>query len=341
MSPKVSVLLPVYNAAPYLREAVDSILNQTFTDFEFLIIDDGSTDASGEIIETYRDPRIVYVKNERNLGLVGTLNKGIDLAKGEYIARMDADDVSLPERFAKQVGFMDSHPEVGACGTAYTFFGDSNHTEVRPADYRRAFTLLASTPCLGHPTALIRKEVLTDYGIRYEGTFEYAADYALWIRLSRISCLCSLPEPLLLYRWHSSNMSKTDESRTLARAKARILWHELVFGKPLEVSQARYLKGESGEWETFEAGKRLIVSVLENESLRSPIDRSYYGQLTVTEWESKLIRRFGLRGLAACLMRPGFRKWSRATPIGLLAQYLLTLGIELKRENKNPVNLYA
>jgi glycosyltransferase involved in cell wall biosynthesis len=106
---KISILMPVYNGEKYLREAIDSILNQTFTDFEFLIVDDGSTDNSVEIINSYQNSRINLVKNDKNEGLVYTLNRGLSLAKGEYIARMDCDDISLPERLKKQIDFLDSN----------------------------------------------------------------------------------------------------------------------------------------------------------------------------------------------------------------------------------------
>lgn len=341
MKPKVSVLMPVYNAAPHLREAMDSIFGQTFADFEFLIINDGSTDTSEEIIQSYQDPRIVYKKNDKNRGLVDTLNRGIDLAQGEYIARMDADDISLPERFARQVAFMDTHPDLGACGTTYQFFGDSNQIEVRPADYKRAFTLLASTPSLGHPTSMIRKQVLDTHAIRYESTYGYAADYALWVRISQVSRLCSLPEPLLRYRWHSSNMSQTDAGRALYRAKVRVLWHELLLGKPLEPGQVEFFYKEREHWESFNAGKKLIVSILEDEGYNQQIDRKYYGQLMATEWESSVIGRFGLRGLVYCLSQSALRRWSRATPVGLMARYLGTLGITLPRKNKRKADLHA
>jgi len=114
--PKVTVLMPVYNAEKYLKEAIGSILGQSFSDFEFLIINDGSTDSSVKIIKSYDDPRIRFIANEKNLGVIPTLNKGFALAQGEFIARMDADDISLPKRLELQADFMDKHPEAGAIG---------------------------------------------------------------------------------------------------------------------------------------------------------------------------------------------------------------------------------
>ena len=122
-SATVTVLMPVYNGEMYLREAIDSILHQTFTDFEFLIINDGSTDNSETIILSYDDSRIRYEKNDSNLKLIATLNKGIELAKGKYIVRMDADDISIPDRIEKQVAFLEKNPDVGICGSWFTAFG--------------------------------------------------------------------------------------------------------------------------------------------------------------------------------------------------------------------------
>ena len=114
--PLITVLMPVYNGAKYLNEAIDSILNQTFSDFELLIIDDGSTDQSIDLIKAYNDPRIKLIVNKKNIGQSATLNKGLELARGKYIARMDQDDISMPERLKKQMGFMDEYPKFAVPG---------------------------------------------------------------------------------------------------------------------------------------------------------------------------------------------------------------------------------
>ena len=138
-TPKVSVLMSVYNGEKYLREAVESILHQTFIDFEFIIIDDGSTDSTNEVIRSYRDQRIKLLESEKNIGLTKFLNKGIKYSTGEYIGRADVDDVSLKKRFEYQVKYMDRNPEVGICGTQTKFIGQRNsitycpltHEEIR------------------------------------------------------------------------------------------------------------------------------------------------------------------------------------------------------------------
>ncbi len=326
---QVSVLMPVYNAAPYLGEAIDSILGQTYADFEFIILNDGSTDASASIVDSYQDTRIKHISNKTNAGLVATLNAGIDLAQGEYIARMDADDTSLPERFAKQVAFMDRHPEVGACGTAYRYFGDLDRTEIPIQDTREAFTFLSRNSSLGHPTTMIRRSVLTQNSIRYESRYGFAADYAFWIRIGQFAQITSLPEPLLRYRWHSSNMSKTDPDRKKAVARARMLWHELMIGRGLEEPEKKYFEEDSPSLEAFRAGRNLIQTIVKN-PMNPGLDAAYYGKLAVTEWELKIVEQMGLRGLVACFLQPTFRKRSRASAVGLVAQYLKKFGVKLK-----------
>lgn len=207
MQPTVTVLLPVYNAAPYLRECMDSVLTQTYADFELLVINDGSTDGSEEIILSYTDPRIRYVKNESNLKLIATLNKGIDMAAGKYIARMDSDDVCLPERFEKQVNFMEAHGMVGVCGTWVKTLGLEKDYEVkfRQGHDEIKFQLFFSN-YLHHPTVMLRKSVLDHYQIKY-GNYLHIEDYEMWVRMSRVCNIEILPQVLLLYRCHGQNIS--------------------------------------------------------------------------------------------------------------------------------------
>lgn len=165
--PQVSVILPVYNGEKFLREAIDSILAQTFTDFELLIMNDGSTDGSEAIIDLYTDKRIVPIKNDGNKGLIFTLNRAIDLAKGEYIARMDADDVALPERLGKQVNQLQSFKETGVLATTIQFINEQGtETGFWPLDQKTiTHTQIAHAMtrecCIAHPSVMIRKELLS------------------------------------------------------------------------------------------------------------------------------------------------------------------------------------
>lgn len=166
-NPKVTVLMPVYNGEEYLREAIESILFQSFGNFEFLIIDDGSTDDSINIIASYTDPRIRVITNGENIGIARALNKGIELARGKYIARMDSDDISLPKRFEKQVDFLDKNPEIGIVGSwIKTFGGRKTIILAHPCNPEmvRIFFLFDSP--LAHPTVMMRREFLKKNNLR-------------------------------------------------------------------------------------------------------------------------------------------------------------------------------
>ncbi len=127
--PEISIVLPAYNCESFLKEAIESLLNQTFKDFELIIINDGSTDKTEDVIKNFSDPRIIYKKNEKNSGLVYTLNKGIDIAKGKYIARMDGDDISLPARLEKQKEILDEYPDIAVAASTITFINEKNESE--------------------------------------------------------------------------------------------------------------------------------------------------------------------------------------------------------------------
>jgi glycosyltransferase involved in cell wall biosynthesis len=204
--------MPVYNGAKYVEEAIRSILAQTFHDFEFLIINDGSTDNSEEIILSFTDPRIRYIKNETNLKLIATLNKGLKLARGKYIARMDADDISLPDRLQLQVDFMEEHTEVGVCGSFIKNIGAENNTVLFLTSHNEiTFRQIFST-YIRHPTALIRKQVLIDNNIEYRFEYPHVEDHRFWIDISLHSKLAILPKVLLHYRIHSENISVTQQA---------------------------------------------------------------------------------------------------------------------------------
>lgn len=318
--PKVSVVMPIYNAEKYVVEAIESILTQTFTDFEFIIINDGSTDRSEEIILTFNDSKIKYLKNTHNLGLVETLNFGIKIALGIYIVRMDADDISFPERLSKQVAFMDQNPNIGVMGSAYEIFGDMTKTYSPPTDPMLAYTHLSFNSAIGHPTSIIRKSVLDKNNIQYESRFEYAADYAFWIRISQVSNIISTEEPLLRYRWHTSNMSNSDPSVNRAKSEARVLWYELHLKRPISDLEKKYLARQQIDWPAQMAGQTLLAQTIES-NLRQ-IDSNYFSKLNITEWEVISIKNFGIKGLLYCLIQYSFRKKSHATFIGLLYTFI-------------------
>ena len=211
--PRVSVLMPAYNVEKYIGEAIESILNQTFTDFEFIIINDGSTDNTAKIIREYtqKDKRIRFINHKKNKGLIAVLNEGLDLCRGEYIARMDSDDISLPERLAKQIKYMDNHPECGVVGAWIKKFGykvRSNDIFKYPPIMKPLDFVLRGNQ-VAHPCTMIRNSVLKTYNIKYKSQYKYAEDYAFWGEIVMFTEIHNLQEILLLYRWHTSNVSVT------------------------------------------------------------------------------------------------------------------------------------
>jgi glycosyltransferase involved in cell wall biosynthesis len=218
MPPEVSVVMSVYNGERFLQEAVRSILDQTFPDFEYIIVDDGSTDQTASILGSFDDQRIRLIYNPENLGLTASLNKGIDAAQGEFIARMDADDVSLPSRLEKQVSYLRSHPDIGVVGTDKQDIDlegrylEKNWNPPTLPGYV-GWRLYFGNPII-HPSVMIRKRCLENVGL-YDNYKRTAQDYDLWMRLSRVTKLSNLNEVLILYRRHSrsiTNIKYTEQS---------------------------------------------------------------------------------------------------------------------------------
>ncbi len=215
--PKVSVLIPAYNAEKYLGEAIDSILNQTFTDFECIIIDDCSTDSTWKIIQKYakKDSRIVGVKNEKNLGIAGNLNKAISLSKGKYLARMDADDWTYPERFEKQVSFLDSNLEVGIVGGAMEVYNESLDQVLYARSYYADDTSLRKyifkqSP-FSHPCIMYRKEVIQDN--IYNDKLSPTEDYDFYFRVGKRYKFANLSDIVLKYRTSETQSSSAKANR--------------------------------------------------------------------------------------------------------------------------------
>lgn len=215
--PKITVLMPVYNCELYIKEAMDSILNQTYTDFEFLILDDASTDQTVALIKTYVDSKIKLIEKPVNTGYTNSLNQGLQLAKGEYIARMDADDISLPERLAKQVAFLEANPEIILCGSCYSIIGSEKVIEV-PENNNEIKVALLRGNCMVHPSVMMRKQVLDTFLVVYDVSKEPAEDYDLWVRLVAIGKLHNLKEVLLNYRVHITQVSQKRKQQQIASA---------------------------------------------------------------------------------------------------------------------------
>lgn len=220
--PKVSVLMPLYHTQEeHLRAAIDSILAQTYTDFELLLLNDSPQNTRlAEIAAEYKDERIRFSANERNIGITDSRNKLIEMAQGKYLAVMDHDDISLPERLAKQVAYLDAHPEVGVVGARVRNIGDRHNLSNYPEEAHQVKLGLMYGCVVPHSCAMIRRRVLMETGIRYEAVFSPAEDYALWCRLIPHTELVNLPDVLMHYRLHSGNASKTRADRMLAATAA-------------------------------------------------------------------------------------------------------------------------
>jgi GT2 family glycosyltransferase len=211
-SSRVSVVLPVYNGERFLTDAVDSILAQTFRDFELIGIDDGSLDGSGEILDRFAlaDSRVRALR-QANAGIIAALNRGLALARGEFIARMDADDVAHPERLARQAAFLDAHPDIAVVGCAVTLI-DERGKRIRDVEYPRTPEAVAEFLEIGaplaHPAVMMRRDAVLAVG-GYREAYRHAEDYDLWLRMAERYRMANLPDRLLLYRQHEAKHSFT------------------------------------------------------------------------------------------------------------------------------------
>jgi glycosyltransferase involved in cell wall biosynthesis len=244
--PEVSVLMAVYNERPYLEEALRSILDQTFKDFEFIIINDGSTDGSKEVLERFADAddRIQLVHQPINQGLIYSLNRGLDLARGRYIARMDADDISHPKRLERQVDFLHANSRIGIVGSRIEWItpdGVSKKVWRLPTDPDLIAWKLLFNACLDHPTILARKSVMEELG-GYAEWPVIAEDYELWTRAVREFRLANLPQVLLRHRQHEASVTikrRDEQIRVCCRIAAN--FHRALLGDRVSEKLAHWL----------------------------------------------------------------------------------------------------
>ena len=243
--PVVSVVMAVYNERPYLEGAVRSILHQTFEDFEFIIVDDGSTDGSGEVLERFAetDDRI-RLTHQENQGISRSRNRGLSMAKGRYIAVMDGDDVSKPRRLGRQVQFLRTHPEVGVVGTKIKYIdadGQVTGEWPLPTDPDVTSWKLLFNACLCHPSVMVRRSLLEELG-GYAEWMPVGLDYELWTRAVQVSRLANLPETLLKLRRHEGAVTvsrRTEQIRLCGRAAVSL--HRALLGSEAEAQKTAFL----------------------------------------------------------------------------------------------------
>lgn len=213
----ISVVMSTYNrSSVFLRKSIESILCQTYADFEFIIIDDGSNNGTKEIIKSYNDPRIRLIVNEKNIGLTSSLNRGLDECRGEFIARMDDDDIAYPRRFEKQISFMRENPDVIVCGTWVECIdengqltGQKIQDRIENMDTYRIYLLFGNIPTIPHPSAMMNRRMILKYNLRYEPEYSLSEDYRLWLRCANSGKCAILPEILMKYRRHGGSVSLT------------------------------------------------------------------------------------------------------------------------------------
>jgi glycosyltransferase involved in cell wall biosynthesis len=204
-SPVISIILPVYNGELYLKSCIDSILHQTFKEFELIIINDGSSDKTESIIKSFTDERIIYIQNERNLGLIYSLNSGIEVARGEFLARMDADDIALPERLMEQKNYLVAHPNCGIVAGQIIFIDPTGEyrgdwaLDIKTIDYKAILKTMPFENCLAHPSIMGRTKIFKD--CPYDPMQEDIEDYHLWLKMLSIGIIIEkINHPVLLYR---------------------------------------------------------------------------------------------------------------------------------------------
>jgi glycosyltransferase involved in cell wall biosynthesis len=242
----------MHNNGTYVRAAVESMLCQTLGDFEFIIVDDASTDNSMEVVRSFSDKRIVFLKNASNLGVAKSLNVGLAAARGEYIARMDADDISVKERLATQVAFLDSNRSVGVCGSWIRCFGAARSfllTYPTGTDCVKSYLLLGNP--LAHPSVCMRASLIKDNGLKYDETFAASQDYEFWTKCIERMEIDNIPEPLLRYRIHGESVSKNRQSKSDEHATSVVTGQLRRFNvdmTPEQISFHRRIGHGAGMW---------------------------------------------------------------------------------------------
>ena len=249
--PLISVIMPVYNTEKYISEAIESILNQTYTNFEFLIFDDASTDKSVQIINSFKDKRIQLITKPQNTGYTNSLNMGLTMAKGEYIARMDSDDISKLNRLETQLNFMENNKDIAVCGSWFNILGSENIIK-HPVYHDEIKMALLKYCSIGHPTVMIRNSFLKTHQLSYNPQMEPAEDYDLWVRISKTGKLHNLDEILLFYRLHSNQISnlKSDKQKKLSDAIQLNLYNQIIIQTSI-VSNPRQLEDKNLEASFF------------------------------------------------------------------------------------------
>ncbi|MBN8554733.1 MAG: glycosyltransferase [Deltaproteobacteria bacterium] len=300
--PLISVLMPVFNGEKYLDAAIRSVLRQSYSHFELIILNDGSTDGSAKIIQSFKDPRIIYIKNDQNLGLVKTPNLGIERARGQYIARIDSDDILFSDRFMKQVDFLESHPDAVACGSWYFTMKFLPNTLVKvPTRPEDIASELIFKNVMAHSSMMMRADSLRQYKIFYSDKYPFIEDWELWLRLSKVGRLYNIPEPLFLYRLHSQSVSFKNFDVQNQSIQKIIASSFESFGIDLSVeeSQALYDLVNSDRNLQFDLLKKvesLLLKIKQRNEIQKVIATQSF-EMTLARLWFRIVLKFSKRGL--------------------------------------------
>lgn len=291
INPLITVLMPVYNGQQYLAEAISSILLQTYNDFELLIIDDGSSDNSEKIINVFNDSRIVYIKNETNRGLIYSLNKGLRLAKGKYIARMDADDVSISERFEKQILEFKKDENLVICGSFIKTFGNGAEEYIShiPVTNAQIFSSIFFACPFAHPSVMIKKESLLLLNELYREDYKHSEDYDLWSRLLTLGKGINIPLYLLNYRIHDNQISYINQVQkyiTVKKIQKNILAQLSLFPNEMEtLFMLNFFKGISKQDQKYlNIGGHFLNKLNEQFKLKNPLYTNDFTKILISRW---------------------------------------------------------
>lgn len=281
MTPVVSVLMPVFNGEKYLREAIESILMQSYHDYEFIIINDGSTDQSEAIIQSFTDPRIRYFNNGKNIGLTPSLNKGVLLAKGTYLARMDCDDISLPDRLKVEVEFLKNNPDYVLVCTQIELIDEQGvsagfwEEDIKTKNHAEIKATLPRSNCIAHPTVLIKTNIAKEY--LYSQKQYISEDWDLWMRLaSDKRKLGKINKAYLQYRIHPASFTHQNNAkgvlRKIIRVQSNFIFDKFSKGKinSFDLSVLLYLFANSIRYCTGQIAPKYQRSIKKLFSIKIP-----------------------------------------------------------------------
>lgn len=302
-TPKVTVLMPVYNGEKYLKDAIESILWQDYSDFELLIVNDGSTDQSEKIILSFSDKRIRLVNNGSNIGLVNTLNKGLELAEGEYVARMDCDDISAKNRLSVQVNYMEANTNVAACGSFYYLLLNGKKALADFPIHQDEMNCFLIFNCpIAHPTVILRMSVIRNQKMKYRPEFLHAEDYDFWSRLTEVASIANVKDALLDYRVHPNQITQnerlqSDKNKSLNAIRLRHLnllglhptqeemeIHHIVSDGRKAIDEKMVVNAET--W---------LLKIIDQNILQKKLNTDYLGKIVMERWLRFCFNYFGGR----------------------------------------------